>query len=122
MSCGGASKASLKRIGAGRLGEDRLEQGPALDQRHRAQVVAIVERHVEQEEQHMLGARVVEGVLQGIEVGLSLSTTTSPSSQPGRNFMPSTARTRCGIFELQSSPLRLIMRTPPAPSIRASMR
>ena len=52
----------------------------------------------------------------------SFDTTTSPSSQPARSFMPSGARTRCGIFALQSRPLRLIMLTLPSPSIGASMR
>jgi hypothetical protein len=86
------------------LGQDGLQQSPALDQRDRALVVPVIERHVEEEEQDPLGTRVVEGVLQALKSvsPRSLSLPTSPSSQPGRSFMPSSARTRPGIFELHS--------------------
>jgi hypothetical protein len=60
MSRGGASKASLKRVDAGGLARIDCRK----TRRRGAEVVPVIERHVEEVEDHALGSRVVEGVQQ----------------------------------------------------------
>jgi hypothetical protein len=115
--------AGLRPFGEAHLDEDLLQPGAPLDQRHMAQVQAVVVHQVEQVVGDVLGRRVVEPGLEGAEVGrpCSLRMMISPSSQHGASFIAAMSRTKCGSFFVQSWPLRVKSRNP-APSTRASIR